>query len=65
MGFRTPAPSAIGPIHDTDTTSLPDLVIYDDDELLLDTTDPSTYTVCDTAADIATGLTTGRDTEQR
>jgi hypothetical protein len=39
----------------TDTTSLPDLVIYDD-RLLLDTADPSTYTVCTTAADIAAAL---------
>ena len=64
MGFRAPAPSAIGPMHNTDTTSLPDLVIYDD-ELLLDTTDPSTYTVCNTAAEIAAALTTDRATGQR
>ena len=37
VGFRAPAPSAIGPMHATDTTSLPDLVSHDDDELLLDT----------------------------
>lgn len=65
MGFRVPAPSAIGPMHDADTTSLPELVSYGDDELLLDTADPSTYTVCNTAADIATALTTDRGTEER
>ena len=65
MGFRAPAPSAIGPMHDTDTTSLPGLLIYEDDELLIDTADPSTYTVCTTAADIAAALTTERDTEER
>ena len=37
VGFRAPAPSAIGPMHTTDTTILPDLVSYDDGELLLDT----------------------------
>ena len=65
MGFRAPAPSTIGPMQNTDTTSHPDLVIYDDDELLLDTADPSTYTVCTTPSDIAAALTTDPDTEQR
>ena len=37
VGFQRPASSAIGPMHDTDTTSLADLVSYDDGELLLDT----------------------------
>ena len=61
VGFRAPAPSAIGPMHTADTTtSRNDLVIQDDDEVLIDTADPSTYTVCETAADIAAALTEAR-----
>lgn len=48
-------------MHTADTTtSLNDLAIQDDDEVLIDTTDPSTYTVCQTAADIATALAEAR-----
>lgn len=46
-------------MHAADTTtSLDGLVIEDDGEVLIDTADPSTDTVCETAVDIATALTT-------
>ena len=49
-GFRGPAPSAIRPMHDTDTDiTLEQLRIYDGDELIFDGSDPSTYMVCETA----------------
>jgi len=37
-------------MHDTDTDiTLKQLRIYDGDELIFDGSDPSTYTVCETA----------------
>ena len=49
-GFRGPASSAIRPMHDTDTNiPLEQLRIYDGDELIFDGSDPTTYTVCETA----------------
>ena len=49
-GFRVPASSAIRPMHDTDTDiTLEQLRIYDGDELIFDGSDPTTYTVCETA----------------
>ena len=56
-GFRVPAPSAIRPAHEH---PLEQLRIYDGDELIFDGSDPSTYTVCQTAADIATALAEAR-----
>ena len=50
MGFRGPASSAIRPMHDTDTNiPLEALRIYDGDELIFDGSDPTSYTVCETA----------------
>ena len=44
-GFRGPAPSAIRPMHNTNTDiTLEQLRIYDGDELIFDGSDPSTYT---------------------
>jgi len=51
---------------DTDnTTSLEGLLIYEDDELVLDGADRSAYTVCETAAEIAAALTTDTSEQQR
>ena len=48
-------------MHTADTTtSLNTLIVQDDDEVLIDTTDPSTYAVCKTAAEIAAALTENR-----
>ncbi len=63
VGFRAPAPSAIRPMHDPHTiTGLGGLRIYEDGALVFDGSDPSTYTVCETAADIAAVLAAGPDT---
>ena len=60
-GFRAPAPGAIAPMYTADTTtSLNALVSQDDDEVLIETADPSTYALCETAADIVTALTEAR-----
>ncbi len=41
-------------MHDTDTDiTLEQLRIYDGDELMFDGSDPSTYTVCTTAEELA------------
>ncbi len=66
MDFRVPASSAIRPMPDPHTiTNLEGLRIYEDDELVFDASDPSTYTVCETADDIATALAINDDTEDR
>jgi len=53
-------------MHDTDTTtSLEGLLIYEDDELAFDGADRSTYTVCESAADIAAAFATDTGEQQR
>jgi hypothetical protein len=57
VGFRAPASSAIRPMHDADTNiTLQQLRIYDGDELIFDGSDPSTYTVCQTAEQLEAAL---------
>jgi len=64
VGFRVPAPSAIRAMHDPHTTtSLDEILIYEDGELVFDGSDPSTYTVYETAADLAAALTAGPEPE--
>ena len=55
MDFRGPAPERDRAMHDPDTTiPLEQIRIYDgDDELIFDGSDPSTYTVCTTAEELA------------
>jgi len=53
-------------MHDPDISiSLEGLRIYEDDELVFDGSDPSTYTVCEIATDIATALAAGADMEDQ
>jgi hypothetical protein len=54
----------MGPMHDPDLiTSLQGLRITCGDELLFDGSDPSTYTICETAEDLAAALSLDCDTE--
>jgi len=51
-------------MHDPHTTtSLDEILIYEDGELVFDGSDPSTYTVYETAADLAAALTAGPEPE--
>ena len=67
MGFRGTASSAIRPMHDTDTNvPLEQLRIYDGDELIFDGSDPTSYTVCETAEQLeAAFAATHPDKEDR
>jgi len=49
-------------MHDTDTDStLEQLRIYDGDELIFDGSDPSTYTVCETAEQLEAAFAAAGD----
>ncbi len=64
VGFRAPASSPIRPMHDQHTTTaLAGLRIYEDDRLIFDGSDPTTYTVCQSADDIAAALASNDNTE--
>jgi hypothetical protein len=53
-------------MHDPDTiTSLDDLVLYEDGVLIFDGSDPSTYIVYESAAELAAALAAGADKEDR
>jgi hypothetical protein len=61
-----PASSAIRPMRDPDTiTSLDDLVLYEDGVLIFDGSDPSTYIVYESAAELAAALAAGPDKEDQ
>jgi hypothetical protein len=53
-------------MHDPDTiTSLDDLLLYEDGVLTFDGSDPSTYIVYESAAQLAAALAAGPDKEDR
>lgn len=64
-GFRGPASCAIRPMHDTDTNiPLEQLRIYDGEELIFDGSDPSTYTVCETAEQLKAAFAAAAEDER-
>lgn len=66
MGFRGPALSAIRPMHDADTNiPLEQLRIYDGDELIFDGSDPTSYTVCETAEQLEAAFAAGAVKDDR
>jgi hypothetical protein len=55
VGFRVPAPCAMGPMHDPHTHTGIDVAairIYEHDELIFDGSDPTSYVVLATAEDV-------------